>query len=92
MVLFPSTVTVPLMSSMASLQWMFLNCRSCLAAIRTPLCGSCGLSRRWMSKPRSFGSISLEAMLLSNQVSDPIIMSGSESMMMASKSFPFFLS
>ena len=76
---FPSTVTVPLISSIVSLQWMFLSCRSRLAAIRTPPCGSCSLSFRWISKPRSFGSTSLEAMLLSNQVSDPMIMSGSES-------------
>ena len=91
MVWFPSTVTVPLISSIVSLQWMFLSCRSSLAAIRTPPCGSCSLSLRWMSKPRSFGSTSLEAMLLSNQVSDPVIMSGSESMIIASRSFPFFL-
>ena len=91
MVWFPSMVTVPLISSIVSLQWMFLSCRARLAAIRTPPCGSCGLSLHLMSKPRSFGSILLEAMLLSNQVSDPMIMSGSESMIIASRSFPFFL-
>ena len=69
MVLFLSTVKVPLISSIVSLQWMFLSCRSRFAAIRTPPCGSCGLSLCWMSKPRSFGSISLEAIHLSNQVS-----------------------
>ena len=63
MVWFPSAITVPLISSIVSLQWMFLSCRSRLAAIRTTPCGSCGLSLRWMSKPRSFGSISLEAIL-----------------------------
>ena len=67
------------------------SCRNFFAAIRTPPCGSPGLSLLCISYSSEPGIISDEAILLSSHVSVPIIMSGSTSSMTVSSSFPFLL-
>ena len=57
----------------------------------TPPCGSPGLSLLWMSKPRLFGSISLDLMDSSSQVSVPRMTSELVSFMRTSNNLPFFL-
>ena len=67
------------------------KCRNSFAAIRTPPCGSPGLSLLCISYSSELGNILDEAILLSSNVSVPMIMPRSTSSMTIFSRFPFLL-